>query len=375
MMFFDVIKQKALNLIRGYSDLSQSSREVQEGTSEARRSLGGAWARPNNKNQPRVILGLSGGPDSVFLFHVLVSLRNEGHITFVAAHLDHEWRENSSQDALFCAHLCIQHDVPVVVARASGLDASFKYNGSVEEKGRRLRRYFLEKTAQKYNATCIMLAHHLQDQQETFVLRLVRGTTLNGLHGMNECEGLYVRPLLSVSKSDILNYVNSQQLQYVVDPTNNSDKFLRNKIRSTVIPALHECDARFNEKFLTTINLLKEEDDFVQRCALRAFERIFSFDKNNPAFVGNLSELKDLELVIARRVVLLWLTKECVPYSPSTAYIDEIMRFVNSDCGGSHEIAPGVFVQKKQRSCWIEKDQTKNQPIVPVHKMCNELEM
>jgi len=157
----------------------------------------------------RVVLGLSGGPDSVFLLHFLANLWRKGIIELVAAHLDHQWRPESAQYELFCQKVAHELGIKCISAQVSELTFPFKIEGSKEELGRTMRRYFLEKVCAEEQANCIALAHHLQDQEETFFIRLLRGTTLTGLSGMWPKHGLYIRPLLETNKDDIISYMIS----------------------------------------------------------------------------------------------------------------------------------------------------------------------
>lgn len=301
--------------------------------------------------RPTIIVGLSGGPDSVFLLHMLNKMRESNTIDIVAAHLDHQWRQESGTDAQFCQQLCTQLNIPLVTSTASSLDCSIHYNGSKEELGRKLRRHFFEQTRIALNAHAIALAHHADDQQETFFLRLIRGTTLNGIHGMNETEGLYLRPLLQIYKQDILDYLHQEKIDYLVDQTNTSDEFLRNRIRNHLIPALKSCDGRFADKFGSTLQHLKAEDAFLQKLASQSYENIFSY--NQQQLTGNLNLFRALDPTLQRRVILQWLVATKVAFSPSSALLFEIIRFLNSDRGGAHAITPTASIFKKQSTFWI----------------------
>ena len=125
-----------------------------------------------------VVVGLSGGPDSVFLLHLLSTKFN---IDLIAAHLDHEWRPDSHKDVEFCRDLAKKYDVPFVTQEISELPISLKFDGSLEDVGRRARRFFFESICTSHNADLIAVAHHAQDQQETFFIRLLRGASLTGL--------------------------------------------------------------------------------------------------------------------------------------------------------------------------------------------------
>ena len=200
-----------------------------------------------------IIIGLSGGPDSVFLLHFLAHLRPTYNLTLVAAHLDHQWRENSADDVLFCRQLCDTLNIPLASNTISDLGLSLKFNGSQEEIGRKARRFFLESVKAQQNAHTIALGHHAQDQQETFFIRLVRGASLSGLTGMKVKEKDYIRPLLATNKKVILEYLHANNISYLRDPSNESDAYLRNRIRKHVIPALQLCDTRFETNFASTL--------------------------------------------------------------------------------------------------------------------------
>jgi tRNA(Ile)-lysidine synthase len=308
----------------------------------------------NTAEKPRIVLGLSGGPDSIFLFYVLKDLHADGAIELIAAHLDHQWRDNSAQDALFCAQLCIQHDIPCVLGKANHLPVAVTYNGSKEDVGRKLRRYFLQNIQNKHAAHLIALGHHLQDQQETFFMRLMRGSSLSGLRCMDEIDECYVRPMLSISKNDILSFLHDKNIPYLQDPTNASDQFLRNRIRKNIIPALSTCDPRSNDKFQSTIGMLKAEDTFLQNLAEKTFNDIFMFDRVAGKYIGNLSQFRDVDPVLQQRVILHWLIKEKIQFAVSANFIHELLRFLQTPTGGAHVVASNAILHKKQQLTWFE---------------------
>src|SRR5204863_7696103 len=160
--------------------------------------------------------------------------------------------------------------------KLSALTPTHKYNGSKEEFARSMRRQFLEKVAQEYNAQSIALGHHAQDQQETFFIRLIRGTSLTGLTCMRPHHGLYIRPLLQTNKSDILDWLKAHNIGYAIDSSNESDDYLRNRIRKNVLPTIAACDARWNSNFLTTINRLKQDDTLLNDIANTTLENLTS---------------------------------------------------------------------------------------------------
>ncbi len=314
--------------------------------------------KQNNKEiltgNKKIILGLSGGPDSVLLFLFLKKLKTENKIDLVCAHLDHEWRKESTKDVIFCKQLCEKENIKFVEGKASNINSSIKFNGSQEEVGRILRHTFLKDILKKENADHIALGHHLQDQQETFLWRIIRGTTLSGLTCMKKNDTQYIRPLLNIEKTEIINYLNKNKIEYLIDKTNESDKYLRNKIRKYVIPQIEKCDPRFSKKFASTLSFLQEEDDFLKKLSKTVFDKIFYYSSKKKKFIGNLKEFQNLDTVIKKRIIILWFCKEELKFNLSNNYLNEIIRFIDNKNGGSHQISTTFSITKKQSSFWIQ---------------------
>jgi tRNA(Ile)-lysidine synthase len=296
----------------------------------------------------RVVLGLSGGPDSVFLLNFLADLVNKKIITLVAAHLDHEWRAESAKDALFCQTIAQALGIKFISTKASELNLPFKREGSREELGRKMRRYFFEKVCAEEQANCIALAHHLQDQEETFFIRLLRGTTLTGLSGMWPKYGLYIRPLLETNKKDIIHYLESHGISYLIDPTNIERSYLRNRIRNTVIPTLQETDERFDINFLKTIHHLQKAEKFLEQLTQETFNKVTQ--QENGKYILMLTLFNQLDSFLQKRVILHWLITEKVPFKPSEGLLNEILRFAQGPDSKKHEIHRfWILVKKKNQ--------------------------
>ncbi|MFZ5953516.1 MAG: tRNA lysidine(34) synthetase TilS [Candidatus Dependentiae bacterium] len=300
-----------------------------------------------------VLVGLSGGPDSVFLLHVLVLLRNQGLITdFMAAHLDHQWREDSAKDAQFCKDLCKKWKVPLIINKLSDLGISQKSTGSKEELGRRARRQFFEQVKRDYELDRIALAHHAQDQQETFFIRLIRGTSLTGLTGMRPQSGDYIRPLLELNKNDIVAYLDKHAIPYIIDPSNLSEEYLRNRIRLKVIPALQACDTRFDQNFAQTLARLQETEDYLEEHTTQEFAKIATPDYKTIT-VNNLLSYPSL---MRYRLLMHWMQANNVRIPLSQSFLDEILRFLSSPHGGAHDLHHEWRIEKKSGMATISKN-------------------
>lgn len=301
----------------------------------------------------RVILGLSGGPDSVYLLYVLHVLHQQGKIDLIAAHLNHGWRKESEADAQFCVDLCKRLKVPIIVKHAQDFQLP-RYNGSIEEIGRILRRSFFNSLLQEHDALCIALAHHRQDQQETFLIRLLRGTSLSGLCCMKEFENPYVRPLLHVNKSEIIEYLDINTIPYCIDHTNQSPQFLRNRIRHNVLEPLRSIDKRCDEKFDTTLTMLQEENAYLDTITQEQFALIFAKNSDN-LLLCDIKKFMLCDLVIQRRLLMFWFIQEKISFPVSHAFLQEVMRFLISPRGGTHHLMNNIILYKKNNKCFVLK--------------------
>lgn len=301
-----------------------------------------------------IVVGLSGGPDSVFLLHFLASLQQEYNLSLIAAHLNHEWRKEADQEQKDCEALARKLNIPFVTVKRSELSAIFKQNGSQEEYGRNMRRYFFEKVLHEHNADSIALAHHAQDQEETFFIRLIRGSSLTGLTAIKPQHGVYIRPLLQTSKSDILTWLHTNNIPYATDATNDSSDYLRNRIRMNVLPALRMCDDRFATNFLSTLNRLQSTEQFLEQLTHKTFQDI-SHVENNQRII-NIPQLITLDETLRTRILIHWLITENVPFPSTQAFLDEIMRFLQNKNGGTHTAHQKWSIVKKQKNAFLMKE-------------------
>ena len=300
-------------------------------------------------NNTTVVVGLSGGPDSICLLHYLYKLKKQQNLHIIAAHLDHEWQESSKIAVQTCSDICNALDITLVSKKLSELKFESKWNGSQEELGRKMRRFFFESVAQEYQASSIALAHHQQDQHETFFIRLLRGSSLTGLTGMKERDNLYVRPLLHWSKQEIMQYLHDYDLAYYTDPTNISDEYLRNRIRNHLIPTMHEIDNRFEKNLESTMQQLSQADDFIHQQILQTLQNI-----SNDKGIDKIAFLK-LHTVLQQGILLQLLIQNNVAFTASQKLFKEIMRFLEHSTKDKHILHQTWMLQKSKNFFYIVK--------------------
>ncbi|MDD5465254.1 MAG: tRNA lysidine(34) synthetase TilS [Candidatus Omnitrophica bacterium] len=205
----------------------------------------------------KILIGVSGGPDSLTLLLQLFSLKSKLGLTLHIAHLDHRLRKNSGADALFVKKWAEKLDLPVTIKQID--PKLLKEKGSLEELCRNARLDFFIQTAKKIKADKVALGHNLDDQAETVLMRLLRGTGLSGLSGISlqrKIRGVtFIRPLLETPRYEIDKYLKRRGIKPRIDSTNKEDLFLRNKIRHNLIPLLK---SKYNQNIVSVLANLAE---------------------------------------------------------------------------------------------------------------------
>lgn len=219
-----------------------------------------------------VVVGLSGGPDSVFLLYALHTLQARIGFTLRAVHVHHGIRgAEADRDAAFSAELCAKLAVPFQAVHVDAPSYAAQQGLSLEEAARILRYEALETARQQLTTPTawIAVAHHLDDQAETVLHNLVRGAGLRGLAGMENRRNHVIRPLLSIKREDILKWLEQNKIAYVTDSTNADPHYTRNRIRSTVLPELREINPEASAHIAHSAALLREADAYFHALALQ----------------------------------------------------------------------------------------------------------
>jgi len=187
-----------------------------------------------------LVIGLSGGADSIALCGLLAGLADELELTIVAAHLDHQLRGESPADLEFCREFCSSLSVPFVSSSADVRARADLTGEGIEAAGRNLRHAWLEEIRQQHECDRIALAHHLDDHAETLLMWLGRGTGLGGLTGIEPARGRIVRPLREFRRETLRTECERRGWAWREDPSNSDDTHARNRLRARVLPALEE---------------------------------------------------------------------------------------------------------------------------------------
>ena len=246
----------------------------------------------NKFTSASIVVAFSGGPDSTALLHSLHTLKDEFKLKLHAAHLDHGLRAEASQaDADFAHDFAQSLDIPFVAKKVDTYALRAERRLSIEDAARKLRYKFLSKAVLERGANCIALGHTLNDQAETVLMRALRGSGLEGLSAMREVSttniggpqvNLY-RPLLSVSRTEIIHYCSENRLAPRMDESNLSIKFTRNRIRLELMPKLEEYNPSVRHAFARLADSASMDMDFIRRETERAAENAITVNSDRVA--------------------------------------------------------------------------------------------
>ena len=234
------------------------------------------------KKDERVVAALSGGPDSTALLAALVQIAKLLEFSIIVAHYNHGLRgAKSDEDEKYSQELAKKLGLIFVSGK---MDSKLRQKGQSPEDFYRQQRYqFLNKVAEDYNAQKIALGHNIQDQAETVLLNILRGSGLEGLKGILPMrEGKFIRPLLEVSRPEIIAFLSETGISYCQDRSNESKIYLRNKIRSELIPYLKE---KFNPKIVENLaqmaQILSQDDDYIHNSVQEIMKSLYIQNQSN----------------------------------------------------------------------------------------------
>lgn len=216
----------------------------------------------------KLLCAVSGGADSMCLLHLMKEKAAELGITVMAAHFNHKLRgKEADRDEAFVAGYCEANYIPFKSGFGDVRAFSEEKKLSTEEAARVLRYEFLEKTAQEFGCNKIATAHNADDNAETVLLNLARGSGAKGLCGIPPVRGVFIRPLLDKSREEIEHYLLENNVPHVEDSTNAENEYSRNKIRHFVMPVLSEINPAFSEAVMRTSQLMRDDEECLSQIA------------------------------------------------------------------------------------------------------------
>lgn len=256
-----------------------------------------------------IVIGCSTGPDSMALVDILLKLRNKYNLSLIIAHVNHNLRKESLQEAKFMKDYCDENKIMFETMTITEYGDDNFHN-----EARNIRYDFFEDVVLKYNANYLMTAHHGDDLMETILMRISRGSNLNGYSGFKKIVHMdgydIVRPLLNYTKKELEEYDIENDVKYFVDSSNSKDKYTRNRYRKYVLPFLKDEDPNIHKKFLKFSEVIDSADKFIEKERNKALLKVLNNDKVN---------------IIEFRKIDSFLQKEILYYLMSEFYQDDLI--------------------------------------------------
>ena len=250
----------------------------------------------NLSDDDTIVVGVSSGPDSMALLYILKDLQNTIGFKIIVAHVNHNIRSESREEALFLEDYCLKNDLVYEYMKIE------KYgDDNFHNESRNIRYNFYRNLIEKYSANYLMTGHHGDDLIETVLMRLVRGSSIKGYSGFANYVDLgnykIIRPLIFVTKSDIEEFNKKNNIPYRIDKSNYKDKYTRNRYRMNVLPFLKNEDKMVHEKFLKFSQTLIEYDEFIENIMFQNINKVYIDG------VVDILEFAKLPNLIQKRIV------------------------------------------------------------------------
>jgi len=259
----------------------------------------------------KIVLGVSGGPDSICMLEILNKLKNELKFDIVVAHVNHMIREEAEEDEKYVLEFCKNRKIECYTKKIDVLELSKMEKISTEEAGRKARYKFFEEILKITNSNKIATAHTANDNAETVLMNIIRGSGMSGLKGIEEKRDVYIRPLIYTLREEIEKFCEENSLNPRIDKTNMENIYTRNKIRNLLIPFIQK---EFNPNIIDGINRLsaiaKQENEYLEKVTEKAFLTLYINEESNKEQIAlELKKFNSLELVIKNRIVLYTINK------------------------------------------------------------------
>ena len=294
----------------------------------------------NTTNDEFIIIGVSAGPDSMALLHMILTNTNK---KIVCAHINHNKRKSSIEEEKYLKNYCQNNNIIFECHRIT----SYTEN-NFENEARKKRYEFYEKILNKYNSHILLLAHHGDDLIETVLMKIVRGSNLEGYAGIKtysyQKNYTIIRPLLSLTKQDIIKYNQENNIKYYIDESNNDINYTRNRYRKEILPLLKKEDNAVHLKFLKYSNTLQEYYNYIEKIIIKKIKNKY---KNN---IINITSFKKEDLFIQKNIIF---------YILSNLYnnegniikdknINDILKLTKSNKVNAYINLPKNYIAKKQ---------------------------
>ena len=292
------------------------------------------------ENGDKIVVGVSGGPDSICLVDILNEIKNDKKINFELAicHINHLIREEAKEDEKFVEEYAKEKNIPFFSKEIDVASLAKKQKIGTEEAGRIARYAFFEEILQKINGTKIATAHTKNDNAETVLMNLLRGSGTAGLKGISPIrDNKYIKPLIKISREEIESYCEEQSLNPRYDKTNSENIYTRNKVRNILIPLIKK---EFNPNIIDTIDrlssLAKKENEYLEKTTNEKYEELLIKEEKNEIIL-NLKKFNIQDEVIKSRIII-YTIKRLMGTSQGIekVHIDDIITLCKKNIGNKY---------------------------------------
>ena len=298
----------------------------------------------------KVVVGFSGGADSVCLLFLLRGLCRQMDFSLEAVHINHQLRKESDGEAEFVKELCVRWGIPCKIKKVD-VESYARLEGLCTEEAARDLRY---RVFEEYKGKKIALAHHENDQAETVLFHLFRGSGIRGLMGMQPVRDRYIRPLLCVSKEEILCYIKENDLKFVTDLSNFDTVYARNKIRQKLLPMAEKeiCEGSAAH-IARSAELVKDAVDFLDLKLKEEYERIVQ--KDDQGCHGNKQALELLHPYMKSAVIYEMMAQTCGRKRDlSGIHVESVLNLLKNQSGRRLDLIHGLTAFTDQQNLWIQ---------------------
>lgn len=283
----------------------------------------------------KIVLGVSGGPDSMSMLHLLNEIKNEkNNFEILVAHVNHQIREEAIEDEKYVEEYCIKNQIKYYIKRIDVKKYANNNKIGLEEAGRHLRYEFFDEILKKENANKIAIAHNKNDKIETIIMNELRGTGIAGLKGIEPIrDNKYIRPIIECERDEIEKYCEEKELNPRIDKTNFINDCTRNKIRNVVLPYIKQ---EFNPNIIETIDRLSEVMNETEAYLGHQTEKIY----NEIKIEENVLDLKKFNLqddLIKKRIIIYEIAKVLGnTQNVEKVNIDDIIKLCANNIGNKY---------------------------------------
>ena len=263
----------------------------------------------------KLVLGVSGGPDSMCMLDILNDIKNDKNLNLkfdiVVAHVNHMIREEADRDEQYVKEYCEKNNIEFYSRSIDVQKIGNNMKIGTEEAGRKVRYEFFDEILEKTDSNKVAIAHNKNDKIETILMNLFRGSGVLGLKGIDIKNGKYIRPLLECERNEIEEYCLKNNLNPRIDKTNFDNKYTRNKIRNIVIPYIKK---EFNPNIINTIDrlsiLVSEEEEYINKQIIKVYNEILlREDLDENIIILDLKKFNYQEKVIKSKLILYTITR------------------------------------------------------------------